>query len=507
MSKPAMKLPRETLSLWLDTVPGRRFPALQRDLKVDVAVVGGGITGITAATLLRRAGKSVAVLEARRIGQGVTGGTTAHLTEALDASYASLTKDFGQDGARLATEASRAALERIALFVQEGRIACSLRRVPAFAYTESKRGVAAIEEEYDAAVRLGVPVTLVRDTPLPFKTPAALRYDNQGRFHVRRYLMPMANALRGTRGHVFEGTRVLDVEDGEPCRVITESGVVTAKEVVIATHVPMKAKWVMPKLAQYRSYVVAFTLKGEVPDGLFWDDDDPYHYVRLQETKEGTVLIAGGEDHKVGQEEDTEARYASVAEWAQERFPVKKAAWRWSAQVVETVDGLPYYGRPGGSPHVFACTGYSGTGMTFGTLGGMMAADAILGRENALQKLFAYNRVKPLASAKDLVAENVDFPAHFVGDRLAAPERRGFAGVPRGAGCIVEENGERLAVYRDPKGGVHARSAVCTHMGCLVGWNDAEKSWDCPCHGSRFDPDGEVLDGPAVAPLALPKQT
>jgi glycine/D-amino acid oxidase-like deaminating enzyme/nitrite reductase/ring-hydroxylating ferredoxin subunit len=494
-------MPAASKSLWIADTRYPRFPPLKGDLSVDVAVVGAGITGLTAATLLKAAGKTVAVIEAQRVAEGVTGYTTAHLTEVVDASFGTLLSHFGEDGARLAVEATRASLDRIAAFVREGGIECGFRTVPGFYYTEDPERVEDVRKEHEAALRVGLRSTFTEDVPLPFPVAAGMRLDGQARFHVRQYLLPLLKGIPGAGCHVFEGTRVMDVHDGEPCRLETETGTITARDVVVATHVPLNKLFLQTKLAHYRSYVLACRTFGAVPDGLFWDDEDPYHYIRAQEAEGGTLLIVGGEDHKTGQEEDTDGCFRSLLEYARARFDVRAVAYRWSAQVAEPVDGLPFIGRNSLSSHVYVGTGYSGTGMTFGTLAAMISSGLILGRENAWARLFDATRVKPLAGAKEFVRENVDFPAHLVGDRLKKAEGDSFADVARGEGKLVEVGGKKVAASRDASGVVHALDPVCTHMGCLVQWNGAEKSWDCPCHGSRFDTNGEVINGPAMKAL------
>jgi glycine/D-amino acid oxidase-like deaminating enzyme/nitrite reductase/ring-hydroxylating ferredoxin subunit len=503
----APKLPAASQSLWIDGTRYPRFPRLAGDLTVDVAVVGGGITGLTAATLLKAAGKTVAVLEAQRIAEGVTGYTTAHLTEVIDASFDTLISHFGEDGARLAVKATRASFDRIAAFVRDGGIECGYRRVPGFYFTEAEDGVEDVRQEYEATQRLGLRTRLTTDLSLPFPVAAAIRFDDQARFHVRQYLLPLLQGIPGGGSHVFEETKVVDVEDGTPCQVKTESGVVTARDVVLATHVPLNKFFLQTKVAHYRSYVLACRIDGEVPDGLFWDNEDPYHYLRLQEAGGEKLLVVGGEDHKTGQEEDTEARFRALLDYAVSRFKVRGVPYRWSAQVVEPVDGLPFLGRNSLSTHVYVGTGYSGTGMTFGTLAAMIASDLILERENAWARLFDATRVKPLAAAKEFVSENLDFPAHLIGDRLKKAEAESLRAVKPGEGKIVERDGHKVAAYRDDKGTVHAVDPVCTHMKCLVEFNSAEKSWDCPCHGSRFTPDGKVINGPAMKDLEKVKSS
>ena len=498
-----MKLPNNSQSLWIATAKGQSFSTLEADLSVDVAIVGAGITGLTAATLLKKAGLTVAVIEAGRVAEGVSGYTTAHITEALDRSCVQLVKDFGEDGARLATESGREALSRIAAFVRDESLDCNFARIPGFQYTENPETMSEFEEERKAATSIGSKMTLTRTVPLPFKVEGALRFDRQAQLHPRSYLLPLAHAIPGKGSHVFERSRVVDVEDGEPCRVITAQGTVTARHVIVATHAPFKNVLLQTKIASYRSYVLALRLKAgeEPPLGLFWDTEDPYHYLRSHTTDEGSLLIVGGEDHKTGQDDDTTKRFEALLAFAVARFKVSSVQYRWSAQVIEPVDGLPFIGRDQGAAHVYVATGYSGTGMTFGTLAAMINTDLILDRKNPYQELYDPGRFKAKASIVDFVKENVDYPVHLVKDRLKGPTATSLADVANGEGKIVELAGQKTAVYRDDHGLLHAVSPVCTHMGCLVGFNPAEKTWDCPCHGSRFDKDGKVLNGPATTPL------
>ena len=496
-------MPSASRSLWIAGTRYPKFPRLAGDLAVDVAVVGGGITGLTAAHLLKAAGKTVAVLEAQRVAEGVTGHTTAHLTEVIDASFATLLSHFGEEKARVAAQGARASLARIASFVSELGIDCGFRRLSGYYYTEQADRAQDVRDEYEAARRLGLNATFTEDVPLPFPVAAGIRLDEQARFHVRKYLLPLLKGIPGAGSHVFEDTRVVDVHDGAPCRVEIEGGgTVTAGDVIMATNVPLNKFFLQTKLAHYRSYAMALRVEGKVPEGLFWDDEDPYHYIRPQEVEHETLLIVGGEDHKVGQEEDTDRCFRSLLEYAKSRFDVRGIPFRWSAQVAEPVDGLAYIGRNSLSSHVYVGTGYSGTGMTFGTLAAMITSDLILGRDNEFARVFDATRVKPVAGAKEFVTENVDFPAHLVADRLKKAEADSYAELKAGEGKLVEVDGHKVAAYRDGSGVVHALDPVCTHLGCLVSFNDAEKSWDCPCHGSRFDTRGEVINGPAVKRLA-----
>lgn len=497
----APSLPRRSLSTWVAGVPGRRFAPLEGDLRTDVCIVGGGLTGVTTARLLAERGRKVVLLEAERVGRGVTGHTTAHLTETIDASYRSLERDFGPEGALEAARSVRASIDTVERLTAEDGAACGFQRVPGWAFTEHDDRVGALREEYEAARRASLAVDWTTECPLPFPVAAAIRFDAQARFHPRAYLFPVLRAAMRRGVRVFEDTRVLEVQDGAPCRVHTGAGTVTADDVVLATHVPTDSVVLQLRYAQYRSYVVACRMPGRLPDGLFWDDDDPYHYVRGHVEKGEALLLVGGEDHKVGQEDDTEGCFERLLTYTLGRFPVTSVRHRWSAQVAEPADGLPYIGRPALNRHLYVATGYSGTGMTFGTLAGMILADQLVGRENPWSALYSPNRLATLREVKDAAAENVDYPLHLALDRLSPAEARSLDEVAPGEAKRVDVGGRTLAVYRHPDGKADVVSATCTHMGCLVDWNPAEKSWDCPCHGSRFDTKGDILNGPAAKPL------
>lgn len=502
-SKP--RLPESTIPLWISTTAATDFPKLRRDLEVDVAIVGGGMTGITAAILLARAGSRVAVLEKNRIVTGESGHTTAHLTAVMDAGAEDLRRHFGEDAARLVFSSTREALDRIARFVTEYGIECHFRRLPAYWYTEKQSEVARLEQEAEVSQQFGMDCRLVREVPLPFPAKAAVLYPNQAQFHPRLYLLALAAELQRAESQIFEETQVLNVQDGEPCRVETGGGTVTCRDVIVAANVPVNNRiFVHTKIAAYRSYALAAPLEPAAGlDGLFWDTEDPYHYTRTQTTGDGTFLIVGGEDHKTGQEDDTEKPFRKLLDYAQSRFGIRELAYRWSGQIIEPLDGLPYIGRNSFSRHVYVATGYSGQGMTGGTLAAMILSDLILGRDNPYAEIYDATRLKLRGAAKDYLSENVDYPAHLIPDRLTATdvEADSLKAIRPGDGKILELDGRKAAVHRDEEGRVHKLSPVCTHLGCDVRWNSSEKSWDCPCHGSRFTPKGEVINGPAIKPL------
>ncbi|MFZ5890671.1 MAG: FAD-dependent oxidoreductase [Myxococcota bacterium] len=491
---------RATAPLWHGSEGGARYPRIAQDLKVDVAIVGGGLTGVTAACLLAQAGKRVALLEGRRIGCGVSERSTAHVTEAVDTRYVELER-YSSEHARLVRESSRAAIERIAEFAAFCGAATSFRRVPGYLYSEDPSENDALAEEAEAARRAGASVALTA-VPLPIAKNPGVRFDNQAEIDPYAYVTLLAERLAAHAVQVFEESPVVEVKPGEPSRVQVEHGpLVLAEDVIVATHAPFTKATFQTKVAQYRSYAVAAPTTALL-DGLFWDTADPYHYTRSALVGQTPYLIIGGEDHKTGQQPEggTEAPFERLAAYAR-RLGVEPSV-RWSAQVVESVDGLPYIGQPARSERIYVATGFGGNGTTFGTLAAMILTDQVLGKSNPYAELYRATRFKPLASIPPLVEENVDFPLHLLRDRLHGSPKVPPARLHNGEARVIDVDGERVAVYRDDGGRLHAVSAICTHFGCQVAFNHAERSWDCPCHGSRFDIDGAVLDGPATKRLA-----
>ena len=489
-------------SLWIGTTEVPHFEPLRDGTHVDVAIVGAGITGLTAAVLLKERGKRVAVIDKERIASGETGHTTAHITEAIDARYFYVARAFNKETARLVAQASRASIQQIAELVERFAIQCHLKRVPGYLYTEKRSAVAELKKEAIAAAEAGLATRFVEEVPLPFPTRGAVLFENQAQFHPREYLIALAKRIPGDGSFVFDTTHVTSIREGDPCVVETEAGSITAKTVFQATNAPIVGFTALhTKDAAYRTYALAYRVEGAHPDGLFWDTADPYHYTRWQETDRGTYLIIGGEDHKTGQKEESEESFAALEAYAVEKFGVRNPEYRWSGQVLDPVDGLPYIG---GNERMYTSTGYAGQGITFGTVGGMIVADLVMGRPNPWAEIFDAHRKHMRGAVKDYVTENVDFPRRFIADRIFRRDVEGHATgeVSAGEGKILSVSGKKVAVYRDEEGAVHTISPICTHLRCDVAWNGAEKSWDCPCHGSRFRPDGSVLNGPARDPLA-----
>ena len=493
-------------SFWVGTTPETDFPRLDGDVTVDVAVLGGGITGITAAHLLKRAGKTVALVEMKRILRGVTGYTTAKLTVGQNLIYTSLVKSFGEDGARLYAESNQAGIEEVARIVSEEGIDGDFERASNYVYVESADEVQSIRDEVDAARKAGIDAHFTTETDLPYPVAGAVRVDDQAQFHPRKYLLPLAEGIPGDGSHVYELTRATHVREGDRCRVETTSGTVFARDVIVATHLPFLDRgFFFAKAHPSRSYAIAASIEADrAPRGMYISSDQPTRSIRSSPDGDGRrVLIVGGEGHKPGEEDDTEQRYRNLEEWTRERFPGASIDYRWSSHDYLPVDGVPYIGKlRRRTDHVFVATGFAKWGLTKGTFGAMILTDAILGRPNPWAELYDAKRLKPLASAKKFIQENGHVGWNFFADRVRKRDGQDeIAGLAPGQGTIVRVRGIQRAVYRDEAGTLHALSTVCTHLGCNVGWNNAERTWDCPCHGSRFSGEGVVVQGPATKDL------
>lgn len=493
-----------TLSLWIDDSPKTSYPPLSADVQADIAIVGGGITGITAAYLLAKAGQKVVLIEKGRVAMSETGHTTAHIVESTDADYGDLISDHGEEGARLNTEAIRESMSFIQETVSDLQIDCDLRTVEGYLYTERQEHVEYLQRQREHLERAGVRAEWVEKVPLPFQTVGALRFTNQMAFHIRRYLLPLLEAAVENGAQVFEQTQATGVESGdESCSLKTDRGSVQARHVLLTTHVPINDRGVLwAKMHVTRTYVIAARIAaGRVPDALFWDTEYPYHYTRLQQTDEGLFLIVGGEDEDVGKDENDTSRFTALQAYVRERFGLNSVAYRWSGQINEPADMLPFIGESSHGKRIWMSTGYSGTGMTYGTLAAMILADLALGRENRFADLYSPSRTKAMSVLENVVTKATAFPKRMLAKLTRSDvEAHSVAEVGEGEGKIVSAGGEKYAIARID-GELCSVSASCTHMGCTVNWNEAEQSWDCPCHGSRFDVRGQVLNGPATSPL------
>ena len=493
-------LPGKPASLWVETSPPTAYPALEEDVTVDVAVLGGGIAGLTAALLVARSGASVGLVDAGKVAQGVSGHSTAKVTSLHSLTYADLASSRGEDHAHVYGEANEAGLATIARFTRELAIDCDFRRRPNFTFTESGDEVDQVREEADTAARLGLPASFVEETDLPWGVAGAVRFEEQAEFHPCKYLVGIAQAVRGEGGEIYEHTRAVDVKDGDPCSVRLENGrELRAGHVIVATHFPfLDRSGFFARIHPERSYAIAVRIRGAVPQGMYIDTQG--HSLRSQPAPggDGELLLVGGASHKVGQGDEAE-RYRYLDRYARERFDVTSVDYRWSTQDNIPLDSVPYVGKLAPfSKRVLVATGFRKWGYANGTAAAIILADAVKGREHPWVPTFDSTRLGPPSAAVPFVKENVNVGRRFFQDRL----RRGSAAdIAPGEGAIVRDGLRQAAVHRDERGELHALSARCTHLGCIVQWNSAERSWDCPCHGSRFGTDGRILQGPAVERL------
>jgi glycine/D-amino acid oxidase-like deaminating enzyme/nitrite reductase/ring-hydroxylating ferredoxin subunit len=494
-------------SLWVSTTvdePEGRTSATrppEPESAYDVVVVGSGITGLSTALHLAEGGARVAVLEAGRVCGGVTAHTTAKVTSLHGMTYAGLTRNRGEGVARAYADANQAAIQQVTAWVNRYGIDCDLSARSAYTYTTVADRVADVEAEVTAAVALGLPAELTEDTDLPFPVRAAIRMDHQAQFHPRRYCLGLAAAITGLGGEIFEHSRVNGVEDRSPCRVRVGDTSITGDAVVLATHLPMLDRGLFfAKTHPSRSYALAVQVQGDLPRGMYLSADQPTRSVRAAQGD--SLLIVGGEGHKVGQDVDTRRRYDALADWSRSQWNVEEIVARWSAQDNVPVDGTPYIGRQLAGSRVFVATGFAKWGMTNGTTAGRMIADLIDGRSNPWAEAFDASRIAGPLTSRATYVQNLDAVAgHLVGDRLRTLSPPDAESLRPGEGGIVRLDGHKVAAYRHQDGRLTALSPVCRHVGCLVSFNTAERTWDCPCHGSRYTVDGRVIQGPSVHDL------
>ena len=499
--------PSENTPLWSRDSDHTSYPPLTGDAECDVAIVGGGIAGLTAGLLLQREGKQCVVLEMRRVGGATTGFSTGHLDHHIEIGLPALIQKHGVENARQVIDAKRDAIATIERLSSDGDIDCDFRRVPTYYYAATSDDISVIDEDRASAAEIGMGVERVADVPLPFETFGGVRLESQARMSPLAYVSGLAEVFVREGGTIHEGTRVESHEEvkdpaenhGRNVRVGTDRGVVSCDDLVLMGHAPIAGLFSMVSRAYpYQSYVLAVRVRDEIPDALYWDTHEPYRYMRWAKSEDPHLLVIGGADHRTGECDDERTRFDMMEEYVRERYDVEGIEARWSHEFWEPADGLPYIGRVPRTEHTFTGTGFSGEGLTFGTVAAKLCSDLIVGRENALEAVLSPARIKLPASLGRLGPGILNMATRFIGDRLgASDDAKSIDDVPRGEGRLVshDEHG-RIAVYRDDDGGVHAVSPVCRHLGCIVRWNTAERTWDCPCHGGRYDRYGKVMMGP-----------
>jgi len=487
-----------TKSLWEVSAPQKHYPVLHEDIETDVLVVGGGITGVSTAYRLQQAGMRVCLVEAYRLGNGVTGKTTAHLTTSVDAGYQQTASNISSKAAALLAQAAHQAIDLVEENDRTENLQSRFRRVPAYQYAARQEQINEVEKELQAAREAGVPVSEIEHAPeLPFRTFKGIKYANNAVFNPMIYVTKLAERFADKGGELYEHTLISDFEEKDG-RVLAQTSAgrrIRARQMVMATHMPLDIDPVQTMVPPYRSYAISFTTRtNEVPEALYYDLDEPYHYLRPALLDGKRVWVAGGADHKTGSG-DEQAVAASLKQYVAERFDVAEYLQTWSGQVFEPVDGLPFIGKSMLYQHIYLAGGYSGDGTLWGSFAAQLLTDILTGKDNPHAELFAPARFNLKSSASEFVKANAEVGWHFVADRFTSDTKE-VDQISRGQGKILQQGTDQYAVYRDEQGALHVMSSTCVHMKCKVNWNNLEKTWDCPCHGGRYKATGEVLEGP-----------
>jgi glycine/D-amino acid oxidase-like deaminating enzyme/nitrite reductase/ring-hydroxylating ferredoxin subunit len=477
---------------------------VQPNAVYDVLVIGGGMTGVTAALLLQNAGKKVVIADAHTIGFGTTGGTSAHINTFADTTYKEAESAFGKEGAQLFASAVNEGFGLVKANIGTYRIDCDYETKTGYLYAEDEKQVEQLDDIFEGTKMVNVPVNHAVKAPTPLPFLAALEFEGQAQFHPLKYLQALVKAYLDAGGILLENTRIDTIENEDEIHTgISAELKIKAKNIIYATHIPPGINSYSLRCAPYRSYVLGVKLKeGTYPDALVYDMQEPYHYFRTHVIDGEKLLIAGGNDHKTGHD-DPETAFADLEKYVRKHYNVSSVKYHWSSQYYVPVDGFPYIGQmPEAAKGTFCATGYNGNGMMLGSIAGKILADLVQGKANSYEKVFSPSRLKPVAGFTAFVQENADVAYHFVADRFGIKETDSLKKMKPGTGKVFEINGKKVAAYRDEKGEMFALSPVCTHAGCIVNWNGEEKSWDCPCHGARYDINGQVLTGPAVQSLS-----
>ncbi len=493
-------------SYWIATAGDDRYPTLEENVTVDVAIVGGGIVGITAAWLLKKAGRSVAVIEADRILHGTTGHTTAKITSQHALIYAKLKKEMGEELARQYAEANESAIHLVASLVEENQIDCDFSWQPAYIYTRAPKYIREIEEETRAAASLGIKAEYLEKIPLPFAVEAALRFDGQAQFHPLKFLQALAQKIPGGGSHIFESTEAINIEK-DPALVLSRAGhKVKADKIIIATHYPFfdGGGLYFSRIYTDRSYALAVKIQEEFPSGMYINAEDPNRSLRKVSDPGGDLVLVVGEKHKTGDGQYLTQHYENLLDFAHATFSVEEVKYRWSTQDCMTMDGIPYVGNLSPrNPDLYLATGFGKWGMSNGIASAMILSDLIIKGDHPWAPVYNPARFH-LNAIKNFAVQNLDVARELIsGKREKNPPE---VKISRGEAAVIEKDGQRCGVYRDEEDQLHFVDTTCTHLGCELKWNDAERTWDCPCHGSRFSYTGENIEGPAFNQLCPPGQ-
>lgn len=494
-----------TNSLWQESLPvyAPRITRISNHF-FDVIIVGGGITGITTACLLQQAGFRCLVIEAEKLCYGTTGGTTAHINSLLDTTYAEVSRDFGTEQSKLLLHATHAARDLIRSNIEQFRFDCDYRDCTAFLYAKDNE-----QEEELVSIALkgkeaGLDLSFTSEIPLPANFQKAIRVPHEAAMHPIKYVYGLAAAFEAAGGTILENHSFMTSQRlKNKLEVVTSSGTFSTRDLIFATHTPPNFNMVQMKFIPWRSYVHAFETKNPLPNNvLVYDLDEPYHYFRSHRWKDRDLIIAGGEDHETGQKAGEVHSFRKLESYIRNVYPDMEPRFSWSAQYYESIDGLPYIGRlPGKNDNYFVATGFGGNGIMYSQVSALLLRDQLLDRKNDWEKLFSPSRIKPVAGFKDFTNLVSTTVSNWVGKIKPKPTLKEMADLAPGEGRVISWNNKKVAISKDADNNIHAVSAICTHMGCEVKWNLAEQSWDCPCHGARYDANGNVLNGPATHPL------
>lgn len=493
-------------SLWQEAIPvyQPKHKIIPEKI-VDVLIVGGGITGLSTALELQRAGKQCLLIEASTIGFGTTAGTTAHLNTYIDTTYDHIEKDFGEKNAQLVFQATSEAIALLKKNVDEFQIDCGFSYRNGYVFSQDTQQSESLAKIVEASTRAGMDIRWCNELPLPLPFEKVATFTGQAQIHPCQYLYGIAEAYEHAGGYLVQHCRLEHYESNGLAEVRTNLGVIRARKLIFATHIPPGINLLHFRCAPYRSYALALKLgKTTYPDGLVYDMNDPFRYYRTHEVNGEKFLVVGGEDHKTGHQENTDFCFRKLDSYCSRHLDVESVAFQWSSEYFEPTDGLPYIGHlPGFTDNVFVATGFSGNGITFSQVAARLLTDLIVSGENKYKSLFDPNRIKPVAGFSNFVKENVDVVKEFIGKRLSKEKIESLVEIAKGEGKVVKYEGESIALYRDERGTLHAVNPVCTHAKCIVQWNTSEKSWDCPCHGARYTADGKVITGPASKDLEI----
>ncbi len=494
------------VSLWQETAaPFKATNEVDPSQLYDVVIVGGGITGITTALLLQKAGMKCLVMEAETLCFGTTGGTTAHLNTLLDNPYSTISKNFNKEAAALVAQETAKAIALVKSHIEEYKIDCGFEYADAFLFAKNKEQSEQLEEIFNATREAGLDMEKATNIPLKIPFVSAAKLGGQAKFHPVRYVHSLARAFEKAGGIILENCRVEGIDETEVAEITTTRGKYKAQRVVYATHIPPGVNLIHLRAIPYRSYAMAVQLNtDDYLDSLCYDLDDPYHYYRSQEVDGKKYLIAGGYDHKTAHEANTEKCFLELDAHIHTYFPVKEVAYRWSSQFFEPADGLPYIGRlPGHTDLIYVASGFGGNGITYSQVAATVLKSILLNQDNPAIGLFNPNRIKPVAGFKNFITHNADVIKQFASKLLPHDKLEELADLAPDEGRVIVFEGKKIAIYKDEDGKLHALSPTCTHLKCTVSWNLAERSWDCPCHGARYDFDGKVLTGPATQQLEM----